>query len=232
MKLYWDPIPPPCQSVLLTARYLGVELELQRIDVMKGEQMSSDYLKVNPLHTVPVLEEEDGFRLTESRAIMIYLAQKAGARGAALLPEQPRAHALCQQWLWFDSTCLWHRLKCYHLPVVTRQAGELCTAALPALHEALQVLDEQLKKSSFVIGETPSLADFGLVVTVAQAIAVGLDLERYSEITTWYQGMCRTVPQLEDVVQGSSKYGEVLRQIMHEWKEAELTKKNEHLDGN
>ncbi|XP_037084705.1 glutathione S-transferase 1-like [Pollicipes pollicipes] len=206
MKLYWDPVPPPCQAVLLTASYLNMETELQlvRVDVMKNEQMTGSFLGVNPLHQLPVLVEPDGFILTESRAIMTYLAERAGPRGLALYPPEPRARASCHRWLLFDLTCLWQRLKGYHLPVVERRAGRPAAAALPAIHEAL--------------------ADLGLATSVAQARALLVDLRPYAAVRAWYAAVQARAPALAQAEHGSEQYAAILRQLTTDW---ELTQARE-----
>lgn len=72
--------------------------------------MKSDFLKVNSQHSVPVLND-DGFILTESRAIIIYLIEKYYPEGHSLYPKGARERALINQYLQFDAANLSPRLR-------------------------------------------------------------------------------------------------------------------------
>jgi len=75
MKLYFHPVSTVSRPVMLFAADNGVELDTQVVDLMKGEHMQEAYGAINPSRLVPVLKDGD-FRLTESSAILKYLADK------------------------------------------------------------------------------------------------------------------------------------------------------------
>lgn len=81
-------------------RNLGLEVEVKHIDTYKGEQNTPEYLKINPLHQVPVYSDGD-FTLTESRAIICYLASSAKSK---LYPTDLKKRALVDSRLYFDAT--------------------------------------------------------------------------------------------------------------------------------
>src|SRR5215472_9392249 len=78
MKLYYHPVSTTSRPVLLFAAESNIPLDLQVVDLFTGEQYQSAYSAINPSHQVPVLEDGD-FRLTESSAILKYLAEKVGS---------------------------------------------------------------------------------------------------------------------------------------------------------
>ena len=78
MKLYTHPISTTCRPIMLLAAEQGIALDMQVVDLFTGEHMQAPYGAVNPNHLIPVLED-GAFRLTESSAIMKYLADKAGS---------------------------------------------------------------------------------------------------------------------------------------------------------
>jgi glutathione S-transferase len=78
MKLYYHPISTTCRPIMMFAADAGIELEYQVVDLFKGEHMGQAHAAVNPSKLVPVLEDGD-FRLTESSAILKYLAEKSGS---------------------------------------------------------------------------------------------------------------------------------------------------------
>jgi glutathione S-transferase len=75
IDLYYMSMSAPCRAVLLTAKMVGIEINLKTINLMQGEHMQPEFLKINPQHTVPCLDDS-GFVVTESRAICAYLVNK------------------------------------------------------------------------------------------------------------------------------------------------------------
>src|SRR5262245_18310162 len=101
MKLYMNPLSPNVRRVRLTAAVLELQLEEKRVDFAKGEHKNPDYLALNPNGAVPTLVDGD-FVLTESRAIMQYLASKRPESG--LLPRDERARAEVTRWQFWDAS--------------------------------------------------------------------------------------------------------------------------------
>src|SRR5438046_3792724 len=88
MKLYGFP-PTRSIRVLWTLRELDVEFEFVNVDPTKGELRRPEFLAVNPAGKLPVLVDGD-FILTESVAIVLYLAEKYPEKG--LLPSRSEEH--------------------------------------------------------------------------------------------------------------------------------------------
>lgn len=122
IDLYYMSMSAPCRAVLLTAKMVGVEINLKTINLMQGEHMKPEFLKINPQHTVPCLDDS-GFVVTESRAICAYLANKVNntqhsnhflkrnlttgfwtqyGKNDKLYPKDPKDRALVDQRLYFD----------------------------------------------------------------------------------------------------------------------------------
>ncbi len=77
MKLHMYPASTTCRPVLLFCAEHDVTIEKVVVDIVSGAQMQDDFLKINPMHRVPVLEDGE-LILTESSAILKYLAEKSG----------------------------------------------------------------------------------------------------------------------------------------------------------
>src|SRR5262252_10407562 len=75
MKLYMHPVSMTSRPVRLFIAENHIPMDEQVVDLFTGEHYKEPYLKINPNHMVPVLEDGD-FRLTESSAILKYLADK------------------------------------------------------------------------------------------------------------------------------------------------------------
>jgi len=99
IKFYFNPSPNPFKVALLLEE-TGLSYEVVPIDVHKGEQLSPAFLAINPNGKVPVIVD-DGVRVFDSNAILLYLAEKTGQ---FLPPGGPAARAEMLSWLMFVAT--------------------------------------------------------------------------------------------------------------------------------
>ncbi|RYE88125.1 MAG: glutathione S-transferase family protein, partial [Oxalobacteraceae bacterium] len=97
MHLYYSPVSSNARRVLLAAAHLGIDLDLVDIDLLDPEDRRR-LQEVNPNGKVPVLVD-DGFVLSESCAIMQYLAD--GKPGQTLYPTEPLARADVNRWMFW-----------------------------------------------------------------------------------------------------------------------------------
>lgn len=109
--LYGIDPSPPTRACLLTAKAIGLDFEYKVVNLMAGEHLSEEFLKKNPQHTVPVLEDNGQF-IADSHAICTYLIQKYGKEKDQLLyPADLYHRALVDQKLHFDTGVLFTRLR-------------------------------------------------------------------------------------------------------------------------
>jgi glutathione S-transferase len=96
---YHSPFSPFSRSVFLLARYLNLDVDVKVLDLLeKKEQFSEEFLKINPQHCVPTIDD-NGFYLWESRAILSYIME---SRAPHLLPTSPKEKAVLNQRLHFE----------------------------------------------------------------------------------------------------------------------------------
>ncbi|KAF8595200.1 glutathione S-transferase [Ceratobasidium sp. AG-I] len=99
VKLYGATYSTCTRRVLTTANEIGVKVEVIPVDLSKGEHKTEEYLSTKqPFGVIPVLEDEDGTKIYESRAISRYLVAKY-AKDSPLLPSatDPKAYGLFEQ---------------------------------------------------------------------------------------------------------------------------------------
>jgi glutathione S-transferase len=101
MKLYVLPPSPRAFKVIALKNHLGIECEMHIVDLGKGDQLTPEYVAMNPNKKMPVLED-DGFVLWESNAILFYLASKKPQSG--LWPSDVQRQADVLRWLAWEST--------------------------------------------------------------------------------------------------------------------------------
>lgn len=186
VDLYYFPGSAPCRSVLLLARYLGINLNLKLVDIMQGEQMKEEYLKLNPQHSVPTLCD-NGLVLFESRAILRYLINQH-AKTEELRPNSPREEAMVDQLLYFDATTLTPRAVQYYFPVIigVEKPNE---AKAEKVEEALELFNMFLEGNEFVANNKLSIADFALIATVSSIEGVQFNVTKYPNINKWYAAL-------------------------------------------
>ena len=96
IKLYGHEISGNCYKVRLLLELLTIEYEWIKVDLMKGEQKSPEYLALNPFGQVPLLVDGD-IKLADAQAILVYLARQYG--GNQWLPLEALPLAQVVRWL-------------------------------------------------------------------------------------------------------------------------------------
>jgi len=139
---------------------LDAKFEFVPVNLMAGEQRSSQFLKLNPAGKIPVLVDDD-LVLTESAAIVLYLAEKFPGRGLLPMDLEPRAQVY--RWVFFAMTelesALWRMTRHTFLyPPEKRSAAEIALAA-EDFRTMATVLDRHLIGRSFIVGDSFTAAD-------------------------------------------------------------------------
>nr|QLI62209.1 glutathione S-transferase 13 [Streltzoviella insularis] len=191
IKFYYLPPSPPCRAVIMTARVLGIDLDLIVTNIMEGQHMTAEYLKMNPQHTIPTMDD-NGFILWESRAIMTYLVSAYGSDDT-LYPKNARLRALVDQRLYFDLGTLYQRYLDLYAPILFK-GEEYDDEKADKLNEALDWLNTMLEGKTFVAGDNLTIADISIVVTFTNLEALDYDLNAYDNVKKWF---ARTKKALE-----------------------------------
>ncbi|GLG99317.1 Glutathione S-transferase 1-1 [Gryllus bimaculatus] len=196
IDFYYIPGSAPCRSVLLTAKAVGVELNLKLTNLMAGDHLKPDFLKLNPQHTIPTLDD-NGFVLWESRAIMGYLVQQYG-KDDSLYPKEPKKRALVDARLYFDIGTLYQRFAEYYYPVIFAGAS-FDPDKLAKLEEAYFFLDKFLEGQSWIAGDSLTIADLAIAASVSTADIVGFDISKYPNVTKWFAKAKTAIPGYDEL---------------------------------
>lgn len=217
IDLYYHPLSPPSRSVMLTAKAVGVDLNLKKLDIMKGEHMTPEFLAINFQHTVPTFIDGH-IKLWESRAICSYLASQYG-KDDTLYPNNPRARCMVDARLYFDMGTLYRRWADYAYPAVRGMKPD--PEKLEKVHEALGWLNNFLMEYTFAAGNKVTVADHCLVSSVSTMEAAGIELDKYTRITRWLK-RCKTVmPGYQEAnAEGAEYFGNFLKQKFEELQKA------------
>jgi glutathione S-transferase len=166
MRLY-EFAPTRSIRVRWTLQELGVEFESISVDLRTGEHRQPEFLKVNAAGKIPVLVDGE-LVLTESVAIVLYLAEKHPDRG--LLPSDPAQRAQVYRWLLFAVTeleqPLWRISRHTALYPEHRRLPADVLLAREEFQAMAAVLEDHLRGRPFVVGERVSVADFVVAYTL------------------------------------------------------------------
>jgi len=180
MKLYY--YPGACsQAVHIALRESGLPFEIEKIDLRVGKtERGADYRAINPKGYVPALELDNGEVLTEVVALLQYVADR---RPESLLapPWGNFERYRLVEWLAFISSELHKQFGPFFKGAtdeVKRQQAELIT-------RRFEYIDRRLASTSFLMGDTFTVADAYLFVMSGWAKMFQIDTERFPALTAW-----------------------------------------------
>jgi glutathione S-transferase len=198
MKLYTFAASPNSLRVTAVAYQLGIELELVPVELGKGEHLKPSFVRLNPNHKIPTLQDGD-FVLWESGAIMHYLAKSRP--GSDLIPSDLHERMRMQQWMFWDATALGPACGTLLFENFVKGLFKLgdpdakeIEKAQAAFHRFAKVLDEHLKDREWILDAGLTLADHYVAAAFAHATPGKFPLQDYLEIQRW-TGSLFSTPQ-------------------------------------
>jgi glutathione S-transferase len=217
MKLYYHPASTTSRPLMLLAAEHGLPLEMQVVDLFAGEHTRPPYAAINPNHLVPLLEDGD-FRLTESSAILKYLAE---ASGLPLYPKDARRRARVNERMDWTNTQLCRELAYGFVypqifPNHKRRSDEAHEATLEWGRERakgwLEVLDEHIlgAENPYLCGQEITIADYFAASFVALAELTGSDLSDTPNVERWL-GRMKALKSWREVNEVIDGYGASLK---------------------
>ena len=192
MKLYCHPASTTSRPVMLFVLENGIDAQFQVVDLFTGEHFKPPFEAINPNHLIPVLEDGD-FRLTESSAILKYLADKVGSPA---YPKDLQQRARVNERMDWINTQVCRDLAYGFVypqifPTHKRPGDEAQRATLAWGKERaqgwLKVLDQNWLGSAnaYLCGGQMTIADYFGSSFVALAELVRSDLSAYPNVKRW-----------------------------------------------
>jgi glutathione S-transferase len=190
MKLYYFDVLNP-RKVCALARHLALPVEFVHVNLGKGEHKTPAFLAMNPNAKVPVLVDGN-ITLWESNAILCYLARKAGSD---LWPADERQFEVLR-WLMWDATEFAPQAGTLYFEHVIKSRFGMGGPDPAEVQKATQgflrfaaVLEAHLRGHRYLAGETLSVADFAVAITLPYAQQAQLPLQDFPEIRRWHAQM-------------------------------------------
>ena len=204
MKLYIFPPSGRALGVMALKNHLALDCDVQPIDLSRGDQLTPQYLALNPNTKIPTLED-DGFVLWESNAILFYMAAKQ--RDSGLWPSDLKGQADVLRWLAWESAH-WDA-ESYGMVAYEKSSKTVLGLGPPDpafiargernFTRFAAVLDASLRGKTWLIGERLTIADFSVGGLVPSAERLALPVGNFPEILRWYRGLA-TLPAWRDAV--------------------------------
>jgi glutathione S-transferase len=197
LKLYDYKASCNCYKVRLLLANLGRDYEHVAVDIFDGDTLTDDFAHMNPLRSTPVLETPDGRYLSESAAILSYLAD-----GTPLLPSDAFARAEVIRWLVYEQTDvipaiggLRFRLQTGRLMPEDPDAQNRRAAGI----EVLGLLDAHLAGREFLVGDGYTIADVAVYGYVHVADEAEYRLDDYPHLAAWLARVTQQPGYVNDV---------------------------------
>jgi GSH-dependent disulfide-bond oxidoreductase len=187
---YWP--TPNGWKITIFLEETNLPYDIVPVDIGAGDQYEPEFLKISPNNKIPAIVDPDGpggepISLSESGAILIYLAEKTGE----FLPESPRERYLVLQWLMFQMGHVGpmlgqaHHFRAY-APEKIPYAIERYTNEAARLY---RVMDRRLSEAEYFAGDEYTIADMSIFPWLVSHERQGQDLDDYPDLKRWYEGM-------------------------------------------
>ena len=197
MKLYDYAPSQNAWKVRVLLQHLGIAYESVPVAIFAGESHSPEFLVKNPAGAVPVLEPSPGVYMSESNAILCFLAE-----GTRFFATERLQRAKILQWLFFEQSYVEPTIGSLRYWRLTGKY-EKRKAEAPARERmargALEALNSELAGRSYLAGDY-SIADIAVFAYAHRAEDAGFDLSHYPHFRRWIQHIEKEQGPLPKVV--------------------------------
>ncbi|XP_055713032.1 glutathione S-transferase 1-1-like [Phlebotomus papatasi] len=207
IKFYHHPMSPPSRLVFLTIKNLNLDANIEVLDLFNKAQLSPEFVKKNPQHTVPTIED-NGFILWESRAIASYLVS-AKAPGSSLYPTDPKKKAVVDARLYLDQA-LQLALTAIVFPIHTQGATSIEKDKKDKAYQILENLNTFMEGKPYAAGNELTIADLALLATISSLYEMGANIPKFKNIMSWYKKL-ESIPGFKENGEGAKGLGDYVK---------------------
>lgn len=179
-------------KIRLLLNHLAREYRTEIVSIFEGHGQRPEYLAVNPWGAVPAIRLDDGRVLSESNAILVFLAE-----GTPYLPADPFGRAKVLQWMSFEADYIQSTAGSLRYWTLTgklpRRPRELVEGKRAAALKALAAMDRHLAQRDFVLDGQYTVADMSLFAYTHVARDAALPLDQFPGVMAWI-GRVRSQP--------------------------------------
>ena len=181
VKLYRHMLSGHCHRVELMLSLLGLPVEFIEVDLANRAHKQPEFLSLNSIGQVPVIDD-NGVILADANAILVYLAKRYAPD--KWLPEDAVGAAKVQRWLSAAAGPLAFgpaRARLITVFGAPFNAEDVISSA----HALLSVMNLELSRSAFLVGDQPTIADIAGYSYIAHAPEGNVSLQEYPQVRAW-----------------------------------------------
>ena len=198
LEVYLDPCTVNSRKVLAGLDLLGTQYHLNYIDYFAGQQKSPYYIKeINPCATVPCAKDGP-LTITESNAILIYIAECDGGNPA--YPHDLKKRTSVNRWLLWEAS-VWFASNYKYLvefvvkPLLGQEPDQRAIEEeAPNWHRLATILNDQLTMTEWIAGDELTIADIAIASPMHLHGASRLPLDQYPQLKKWMTERIEVLP--------------------------------------
>jgi glutathione S-transferase len=186
LRIYGDSRSGNCYKIQLLCAEMDLDYDWEEVDVLAGDTHTPQFLAMNANGKIPMLSLPDGRFLSESNAILFYLAE-----GSEFFSGDTYARAEILQWMNFEQYS--HEPNIATSRFIIKYLGnppdrqKSLEEKKVGGYKALDVMEQQLERHPFITGEKYNIADIALYAYTHVADEGGFDLADYAAIRGWME---------------------------------------------
>ncbi|XP_032590727.1 glutathione S-transferase 1 [Drosophila grimshawi] len=201
---------PPVRAVKLVLAALQLPYDYKVVNVLNKEQHSAEYLKKNPQHTVPMLEDGEAC-IWDSHAIMSYLVNKYG-KDDSLYPKDLVKRARVDQRMHFESGVVFgDAFRSVTKIILFGGMTVVPKERIEAIIQVYDFLEAFLKDHDYMAGDQLTIADFSLISSISSLdIYAPIDSAKYPKLSAWVKRLAK-LPYYGENSQGLQQFAAVVK---------------------
>ena len=219
IELYYWPTPNG-HKISIALEELNLRYKVVPVNIGKGEQYETNFLKFSPNNRIPAIIDYDGpngqlISIFDSGAILLYLAEKT----SKLMPSKMLEKKVVYEWLMWQMSGFGPMLgQAHHFNFYAKIKNQYSIDRYSnEANRLYQVLDTQLSKNKYVAGNKFTIADISILPWSRSYEKQNVDIEKYKNVVRWRNELGKRPAVIRGMKVGS-EYREDLKKLSEsEW---------------